>query len=86
MAKFGSDIFITCDDIRNEGTSLILKSQAEFTFKKTICGQLSHREETGEKPSNILCSIQVGSNCKDPICYTQFNWKGELLVCPLVVV
>lgn len=73
MKKFGSDIFITNDDIRNERASLILRSQAEFAFKKTICGQLSYSKEIGEKPSNILCSIQVGSNCKDPIRYSQFN-------------
>lgn len=82
MANFGSGIFITCDDIRNERTSLILRSQGEFAFKKTICSQLSYSKEI-EKPSDNLCSIQVGGNCKDPICYSQFNCKVELLACPL---
>jgi len=73
MAKFGSGIFITYGDIRNEITSLILRSQIEFALKKTICGRLSHSNEIGENPSNSLCSVEVGSNCKVPICYSQFN-------------
>lgn len=43
---------------------MILRSQAAFPFRKTICShslhhKLSHTKETDEKPGNTLCSIQV---------------------------
>lgn len=47
-----------------------------------ICSQLFHRKKNRYN-SNVSCSIRVGSNCKEPVCYSQFNWKVALLVCPL---
>lgn len=52
-------------------TGPILKSQAEFAFKRTICGQLSLTKET-EKTLVMPCA-QYKYNCKDPICYSQLN-------------
>lgn len=40
-------------------TDSILRSQAEFAFKRTICGQLSLTKETGENLCNATCSVQV---------------------------
>lgn len=40
-------------------TGLILRSWAEFEFKRTICGQLSLTKETRENPCNAVCSVQV---------------------------
>lgn len=73
-AKSGSGILIT-GDTRNERSSAIPRPQAERAFKEVICSQLFHRKEIGEKNSNILCSGQVGGNCKEPLCCGVFTWK-----------
>lgn len=71
-AKSGSGILIT-GDTGNERSSAIPRPQAERAFKEVICSQLFHRKETGEKNRNILCSGQVGGNCKEPLCCGVFT-------------
>lgn len=40
-------------------TGPILRSRAEFAFRRTICGQLSLTKEMGLNTCNTVCSVQV---------------------------